>query len=72
MYDAEQQLYKRRQDDQSSLRSRISPGIQLKPGYQCSERPVRVISFQAAFITALTYQSASMHGWCIAGLKASA
>ena len=69
--DAEQQLCKRRQDDQSSSRSRSSLGVQLKRGYQRSGRPVRVISFQVAFTTALTYQSANMLGWCIAGLTVS-
>ena len=72
MCDAEQRLCKRRQDDQSNSRSRSSPGVQLKPGYQRSGRPARVISFPAAYITVLTYQPANMLGWCIAGLKASA
>ncbi len=40
--------------------------------YQCSARPVPVISSQVDFMQVLTYQPANMPGWCIAGLKASA
>jgi hypothetical protein len=58
--------------DQSSSRSRSSRGPPLKPGYHCSEPLVPDISFQVDFMQVLTYQSANMPGWFIAGLKASA
>jgi hypothetical protein len=68
----EQRSSKRRQVDQSSSRSRNSRGPPLKPGYHCSEPLVPDISFLVDFMQVLTYQSANMPGWCIAGLKASA
>jgi hypothetical protein len=43
----------------------------LKHGYQCSARPVPVISSQVDFMQVLTYPPANMPGWCVAGLKAS-
>ena len=68
----EQRSFKRRQVDQSSSRSRSRRGPPLKSGYHCSEPLVPDISSQADFMQVLTYQSANMPGWCIAGLKASA
>jgi hypothetical protein len=47
----------------SPVRDHGAARFQLKSGYQRFERPVRVISLPAAFITALTYQPASMLGW---------
>src|SRR6202047_4456718 len=67
----EQQSSKRRQGDQSSLRSRSSRGVPLEPGYQCSGLPVPDISSQTDFMDALTYPPDNMPGWCIAGLIAS-
>ena len=68
----ERLLSKRRQVDQSSSRSRSSRGIQLKPGYQHCGPPAPATSSQLEFMPVLTFQSASMPGWCTAGLKASA
>src|SRR5258707_8977921 len=67
----EQQSSKRRQVDQSSSRSRSSRGVPLKHGYQCSARPVPVISSQVDFMQVRTYPPANMPAWCVAGLKAS-
>src|ERR1700675_1137889 len=67
----EQQSPKRRQVDQSSLRSRSSRGVPLEPGYQCSGLRVPDISSQADLMDALTYPPDNMPGWCIAWLIAS-
>ena len=72
MSGVEQQSYKRRRVGRSSLSSRSSREVQLKPGYQCSGLPVPGISSQVDFMPALTYQPANMLGWCIAGSEASA
>src|SRR6476620_7909576 len=63
----EQQSSKRRQVDQSSSRSRSSRGVPLKHGYQCSARPVPVISSQVDFMQVLTYPPANMPGGCARG-----
>jgi hypothetical protein len=72
MCDVEQQSRKRRQGGLSSLRSQNNPKIQSKPGYHCSGPPALDTSSQADFVSALTYQPANMHGWCIDGSRASA
>ena len=72
MCGAEQRSSKRRQVDLSSSRSRSSRGIPLRPGYRAFGLPAPDISSQVDYMQALTYPSANMPGWCIAGLKASA
>ena len=65
-------IVQRRQVGQSSSRSRSNQEILLRPCYQCSGKLVPDICSQADFMPVLTYQSANMLGWCIAGLRASA
>ena len=72
MCGVERLLSKRRQVDQFSSRFRSSRGIPLKPGYQRCGPPAPDTSSQREFMPVLTFRSASMPGWCIAGLKASA
>jgi hypothetical protein len=65
-------IVQKKQVDQSSSRSRSSRGASLKPGYQCSGALVPDISSQVDFMQGPTYPPVNMHGWCIAGWKASA
>ena len=68
----EQQSSKRREVGRSGSRSQSNRELLLKPGYQRFGRQVPDTFFQVDFMQVLTYPSANMPGWCIAGLKASA
>jgi hypothetical protein len=66
------QSSKKRQVGRSSSRSQSNRRLLLKPGYQRFGRQVPDTFSQVDFMPVLTYPSASMPGWCIAGSKASA
>jgi hypothetical protein len=72
MFGIEQRSFKRRQVDQSNLRSRSSREVRLKLAYQRFGRAAPDIYSQVDFMPALIYQRANIPGWYTAGSRALA